>query len=1406
MANKITKDEIADESLFKNVIDGADEAIKKITALNVSFNSLGENLKKQVQKIDVGNISGIKELLAISRESEKLARERIKTDKELLELATKKQEAEKKLLSISQKIAQQKAESDAKILKSELDAIQKIEESNAKMLRSKKETNAKILVDKKESIAKIEKAQKESDAKIATQDAKTAEIRNKINIQNQKESDRIAKQNQREAEKQAKANEKAEKQANDLADAYKRLSVATRDLKNQSKTLGAEMLELERDGKKNTDEYRKLAREYRHVTTEANLADKALKKLDAKVGDNFRNVGNYRNAVNKLSYALGQMGLAFGVFEGLRYFVDAQVQLNTLQLSLRAVSKSTEEYIGNFEFASEVSKKYGQDINKIVDTYKNFIASTNESNVSLARRKELYEQIIKAGSTLALSNDDIEGTLRAVGQIFSKGTVQSEELRQQLGERLPGAFNIMAKAIGVSEVELNKMLKDGVVLAEDVMPLFGKELERQFGTGSANKLKTLGGAWNLLKTNIVLTIDEAGKGIKTTERLAGTIKYLGENIGSILKALVLLTTSFATYKTILFVTQGSLKLFALTLFDVTKGFFKSKEAMDGASASAGRLQGALKGIGASVIIAVLTDVAMKVYDIASGWKQARDEYNNYKTAIDKGRGKAEKLLSKIELEADELKLKYTVKINKEKDKNRKQDLQIEADKKLALKKSENEAIIIARINKLTEDRIKKEKERFNFVKKSQFANMTIPLRDEKELSKAVKAKKEVIVDDKSFLNSLKKVVNTNDIRKEYGDVNNQSIRDQRAIDIKQFNDYTNEIAKINKEIITYKNSLKDSGTLTENFADSTVKASDKVNKAVKNYTAPIQAIKFEFKDLEEYVIDVNQALRDLQEITNKTELDNYNKSLDKAVDRSAKLAKLFFYKDNSFLKTQQGMRGLSNLFQMPDGLGIKNNLGEKGIIGSNIFPQEIIEDYRKQIRKASSEFERVQIEEGLDQTLLNIAPQIIGSEEYQKIIQNLDAIQDLRKKQIDIEAKYKKKKLEEEYKEKSDKEKEFYDKQIEAFKDMERMKVEITYQNQMIAVDNMSSLDEKQKSSRKGKLGASQQKALDAVNDIFRRFEEKNTKTRTDNEVKRKEELDTKIRAIDAETDYEYKQLQDEKLEKTKDINEQIVESAKEGMESMKDTAKGVYEYINLILEMMVTQSEKRLEQLGLNLDKVKEKQSKLTQLAVNGNIEATESLALNEKEQARIQKNIETEQRRIEMLKLAQSVYSTYASYASNPEIKNPLSKTVSDMTVLSQFVKSLPTFYKGTETDVRTALGNPDLQGKDGYIVRVDGSEKILNPRLSAMTGDMTTYEIAKLAEQHRLGKLITTGDGAIQIRNGYETGLLIDKLDSLERTIMNKAETNVEVGEILGGVMHIVETTKKPNTTVRNIRRYS
>ncbi|WP_373942645.1 tape measure protein [Polaribacter sejongensis] len=79
-----------------------------------------------------------------------------------------------------------------------------------------------------------------------------------------------------------------------------------------------------------------------------------------------------------------------------------------------------------------------------------------------------------------LTADQSKGAFLALGQMASKGKVQAEELRGQLGERIPGALGIAAKAMGVTQMKLNKMLDEGKVYAEDFLPKFAAELKKTF--------------------------------------------------------------------------------------------------------------------------------------------------------------------------------------------------------------------------------------------------------------------------------------------------------------------------------------------------------------------------------------------------------------------------------------------------------------------------------------------------------------------------------------------------------------------------------------------------------------------------------------------------------------------------------------------------------------------------------------------------------------------------------------------------------------------------------------------------------------------------------------------------------------------------------------------------------------
>lgn len=75
--------------------------------------------------------------------------------------------------------------------------------------------------------------------------------------------------------------------------------------------------------------------------------------------------------------------------------------------------------------------------------------------------RDIFDAVGIAATVMNLSAEQSEGAFLALSQMASKGKVQAEELRGQLGERIPGALNIAARAMGVTQAQLNDMLDKG---------------------------------------------------------------------------------------------------------------------------------------------------------------------------------------------------------------------------------------------------------------------------------------------------------------------------------------------------------------------------------------------------------------------------------------------------------------------------------------------------------------------------------------------------------------------------------------------------------------------------------------------------------------------------------------------------------------------------------------------------------------------------------------------------------------------------------------------------------------------------------------------------------------------------------------------------------------------------------
>lgn len=179
-----------------------------------------------------------------------------------------------------------------------------------------------------------------------------------------------------------------------------------------------------------------------------------------------------------------------GVGLGAKSFLDTGIAAEKMSRGLEAALGSVQKGAEAQRFLREESERLGLVFENQVSDFQKIAAAARGTALEGQAIRDVYISIVEASTALQMSADDTSGTLRALSQMISKGNVQAEELRGQLGERLPGAFQLAAKAMGVTTQELNKMLETGQVAATDMLPKLAKILREQFAGSIASASKT----------------------------------------------------------------------------------------------------------------------------------------------------------------------------------------------------------------------------------------------------------------------------------------------------------------------------------------------------------------------------------------------------------------------------------------------------------------------------------------------------------------------------------------------------------------------------------------------------------------------------------------------------------------------------------------------------------------------------------------------------------------------------------------------------------------------------------------------------------------------------------------------------------------------------------------------------
>ena len=182
-------------------------------------------------------------------------------------------------------------------------------------------------------------------------------------------------------------------------------------------------------------------------------------------------------SINTLLTRFGALGAAVAtVGVAVRPVLDATVALDQMRRVLTTVTGSAAEAERQISFLRRTSQESGQSFTEVGQSYAKFAASALQSGLTIKDTQEVFRSVSLAAGNLGLSSDQAKRALEALSQIASKGVVSMEELRQQLGDALPGVLPLLAKELGLTQRELNKLVESGDLLASEAIPAIGRAL------------------------------------------------------------------------------------------------------------------------------------------------------------------------------------------------------------------------------------------------------------------------------------------------------------------------------------------------------------------------------------------------------------------------------------------------------------------------------------------------------------------------------------------------------------------------------------------------------------------------------------------------------------------------------------------------------------------------------------------------------------------------------------------------------------------------------------------------------------------------------------------------------------------------------------------------------------------
>lgn len=228
-----------------------------------------------------------------------------------------------------------------------------------------------------------------------------------------------------------------------------------------------------------------------------------------------------------------------GLSDMLSRLIDVARETSRVQTALKNVSGGAAAFGKNLAYIRDLANKYGLEVNGTTSAFTKFTAAASAAGMTMEDQQKVFSSVSKSITAFGLGGEEATLTFYAISQMMAKGKISAEELRRQLGERMPIAMEAMsraAKRLGFQE-NLDDLLKGGKLRSLDILPKFAEELDGLIVSVDTDNAET---SVNRLKNTFASLAEDwdiAGKFKAVVDTLIKLLEGLRSNVSSVAGAI-----------------------------------------------------------------------------------------------------------------------------------------------------------------------------------------------------------------------------------------------------------------------------------------------------------------------------------------------------------------------------------------------------------------------------------------------------------------------------------------------------------------------------------------------------------------------------------------------------------------------------------------------------------------------------------------------------------------------------------------------------------------------------------------------------------------------------------------------------------------------------------------------------